>query len=1186
MKKTRRITLLALIAVLALAVVAMVACQDTSAKITFDGNGATGGTAPQAIDTTIGATVTLPQCNLTKTGHTFDGWKTGDKTYNAGDTFEVTAAETTFVAQWKAEQPVEPTTYALTYAAGDHGTGTAPAAVQKEAGAKFNLAAATTFTAETGFEFDGWSDGTNTYAAGAEFTMPAKAVTLTAQWKAEQPVEPTTYALTYAVGDHGTGTAPAAVQKEAGAKFNLAAATTFTAETGFEFDGWSDGTTKYAAGAEFTMPAKAVTLTAQWKAVQYTVTFDPNNDGATWTVKVNHGATVARPAEDPTIESGKTFRYWANGGEYDFATPVTADLELTAEYAWKITFLAGEGATGTVEPQWVKMWRPNAITLPQATGLSNGSKVFAGWNDGTMTYDAGDLYGTSGLQNVTFTAQWNDSQPVDPNKFTLTFTVGGHGAGTPPATRQLSAGETTVLPDGTGLVLDEGFENEVFLGWSESWRGEPLLLAGSIYTMPAKNVTLQAIWGEQAAQPDPDQKYPVTWLKSSNESQSGSITGNLPAELELAAGETITMPAADTLTFAHYTLTKWRVQTYTTDGYWETITNVNPGEAYAMPSKAIRIVAVWTANKVTISFDANGGSGTMNSLQKDFGYGLALTTATFDCKFTAPVGKEFEGWSFSANGAIVPNGTKLDATVVSAEDTVTLYAIWQTAAVIPTTPLIDDIKGSWTATGHTLDILAISDSSNEYIKGYAVLDGKFLLEIMDDSGIYYAYSKDFELFYAVSLSAENLSLTPDSGSAIVLSGKTELVNLERTVFQGKWNKEVKNAAGTVTGYQPWIITESDVYYGIGLTKAAIGLVIGNNFAICYTGANEYNYTYLVEKSENNLVGWYDVSEKSPEAATFVPADFLTLTVDGELNQIVNSGSAPDANKIKTPTAPDGQTFSKWVLAGTETEFDLTAAMTADVSIVAVFETGASDSSKTYIGNCLVTVGSGILAQQYTVSKFEIDFAALTGKAVIDNAESNITLQLLTSMPTELEAVYGANSTYYEISIKYGQMSTQNYIIVNPDQSKFTLCDSNDKPYGTGEFVSQTGEIVEKSERVELADIDGKVFVAESAFYSTTSFGSTTNYTAAKVTFDSNFNSYKIVLLADANKTTGKSYTFPSGKEQIAGTEFTMESGSFTIQFGFMKDQNDNYQLILISLHKADEVELLTGAPVTLTLQSA
>ncbi len=1015
MKKTRRITLLALIAVLALAVVAMVACQDTSAKITFDGNGATGGTAPQAIDTTIGATVTLPQCNLTKTGHTFDGWKTGDKTYNAGDTFEVTAAETTFAAQWKAEQPVGPTTYALTYAAGDHGTGTAPAAVQKEAGAKFNLAAATTFTAETGFEFDGWSDGTNTYAAGAEFTMPEK----------------------------------------------------------------------------------AVTLTAQWKAVQYTVTFDPNNEGATWTVKVNHGATVARPAEDPTIESGKTFRYWANGGEYDFATPVTADLELTAEYAWKITFLAGEGATGTVEPQWVKMWRPNAITLPQATGLSNGSKVFAGWNDGTATYDAGDLYGTSGLQNVTFTAQWNDSQPVDP-----------------------------------------------------------------------------------------DQKYPVTWLKSSNESQSGSITGNLPAELELAAGETITMPAADTLTFTHYTLTKWRVQTYTTDGYWETITNVNPGEAYAMPSKAIRIVAVWTANKVTISFDANGGSGTMNSLQKDFGYGLALTTATFDCKFTAPVGKKFEGWSFSSNGAIVPNGTKLDATVVSAEDTVTLYAIWQTAAVIPTTPLIDDIKGSWTATGHTLDILAISDSSNEYIKGYAVLDGKFLLEIMDDSGTYYAYSKDFDLFYTVSLSAENLSLTPDSGSAIVLSGKTELVNLERTVFQGKWNKEVKNAAGTVTGYQPWIITESDVYYGIGLTKAAIGLVIGNNFAICYTGANEYNYTYLVEKSENNLVGWYDVSEKSPEAATFVPADFLTLTVDGELNQIVNSGSAPDANKIKTPTAPDGQTFSKWVLAGTETEFDLTAAMTADVSIVAVFETGASDSSKTYIGNCLVTVGSGILAQQYTVSKFEIDFAALTGKAVIDNAESNITLQLLTSMPTELEAVYGANSTYYEISIKYGQMSTQNYIIVNPDQSKFTLCDSNDKPYGTGEFVSQTGEIVEKYERVELADIDGKVFVAESAFYSTTSFGSTTNYTAAKVTFDSNFNSYKIVLLADANKTTGKSYTFPSGKEQIAGTEFTMESGSFTIQFGFMKDQNDNYQLILISLHKADEVELLTGAPVTLTLQSA
>lgn len=511
MKKTRRTTmLLALIAVLALAVAALVACANT-AVITFDGNGATGGTAPQAINTTMGSTVTLPECELTKTGHTFDGWKTGDTTYKAGDTFKVTAAETAFVAQWKAEQ-------------------------------------------------------------------------------GEPDPDPQTYALTYAKGDHGTGTAPAAVQKEAGAKFNLAAATLFTAETGYEFDGWSDGANSYAADAEFTMPAKAVTMTAQWKAVQHTVTFDPNNEGAVWTVKVNHGETVAKPSEDPTISSGKMFRYWTDdSGEYNFSTPVTEDIELTATYAWKITFLAGDGATGTVAPQWVSVWRPNAITLPQATGLSNGSKVFVGWNDGTATYDAGDLYGTSGLQNVTFTAQWKDAQPVDPNKFTLTFTLGTGGEGTPPAARQLAEGETTILPDGTGMTIDSTeYPNYVFLGWSIKWNSE-ILKAGSTYTMPAANTTLQARWGEQPSQPDPTTKYTVTY-KSGDHGTGADITETL------SAGK-ITLKAADTFTAeSGYAFGGWQLVGGTEE-------DIYVANGQFILSQNVQFVALWMEQYVAMDND-------------------------------------------------------------------------------------------------------------------------------------------------------------------------------------------------------------------------------------------------------------------------------------------------------------------------------------------------------------------------------------------------------------------------------------------------------------------------------------------------------------------------------------------------------------------------------------------------------
>lgn len=836
MKKTRRTTmLLALIAVLALAVAALVACANT-AVITFDGNGATGGTVPQAINTTMGSTVTLPECELTKTGHTFDGWKTGDTTYKAGDAFEVTAAETTFVAQWKAEQ-------------------------------------------------------------------------------GEPDPDPETYALTYAAGDHGTGTAPAAVQKEAGAKFNLAAATLFTAETGYEFDGWSDGANSYAAGAEFTMPAKAVTMTAQWKAVQHTVTFDPNNEGAPWTVKVNHGETVAKPSEDPTISSGKTFRYWANGSEYNFSTPVTEDIELTATYAWKVTFLAGEGATGTVESQWVTMWRPNAITLPQATGLSNGSKVFVGWNDGTATYDAGDLYGTSGLQNVTFTAQWKDAQPIDP------------------AT-----------------------------------------------------------------------KYTVTWFKSTNDSQIANITGDLPADLELAAGETITMPAANTLTFAHYTFNKWRVQVFVVNsdgsGNWETMydgdtpVNILPEGTFTMPAKNIRILGTWTINKVTISFDANGGSGSMTSIKKDFNSGLAINTPTYDCQFTAPSGKEFEGWSFSANGAIIAAGTKLDASVVSAEDTVTLYAIWKSTTVTPTTPLIDEIKGSWTATGHTLDIIAGSEDDNDYLKGYAVLDGKHFLHVMDNEGAYYLSNEDLSenmVYYELGLSGDTLTLTPFEGDALSFANKTELTNANRNSFVGKWNKESTSTITGTTSVQPWVIGATDICFNQGLTKVSDSMVIGNHLITVVMQLDSYNtqlyYVHVLALDGENLSGWCKEPEKEPVSTTLVPADFLTLTVDGKLNQLVNSGSAPDADKITTPTAPEGQVFSKWVLAGTETEFNLTAAMTADVSIEAKFTTAAASSIKTYVGE--ISDGKTItqIVINETTAKVSITYKNMFNKVTVEDCEA-------------------------------------------------------------------------------------------------------------------------------------------------------------------------------------------------------
>ncbi len=81
----------------------------------------------------------------------------------------------------------------------------------------------------------------------------------------------------------------------------------------------------------------------------------------------------------------------------------------------------------------------------------------------------------------------------------------------------------------------------------------------------------------------------------------------------------------------------------------------------------------------TVSYSANGGSGTMPSVTATAGQAIALPS----CAFTAPAGKEFKAWSI--------NGTQYaaDATyTVSANTTVT--AMWQDTSASTPTPTPTD----------------------------------------------------------------------------------------------------------------------------------------------------------------------------------------------------------------------------------------------------------------------------------------------------------------------------------------------------------------------------------------------------------------------------------------------------------------------------------------------------------------
>ena len=93
--------------------------------------------------------------------------------------------------------------------------------------------------------------------------------------------------------------------------------------------------------------------------------------------------------------------------------------------------------------------------------------------------------------------------------------------------------------------------------------------------------------------------------------------------------------------------------------------------------------------EVTISFDPNGGTGTMQPMKVKSGEKFKLP----ECTFTPPEGKEFAGW-LAANGTVYPAGD----IVFSTTDTV-LKATWKDKAEVDVTEMFTDVEKNWAYPG-------------------------------------------------------------------------------------------------------------------------------------------------------------------------------------------------------------------------------------------------------------------------------------------------------------------------------------------------------------------------------------------------------------------------------------------------------------------------------------------------------
>ena len=95
------------------------------------------------------------------------------------------------------------------------------------------------------------------------------------------------------------------------------------------------------------------------------------------------------------------------------------------------------------------------------------------------------------------------------------------------------------------------------------------------------------------------------------------------------------------------------------------------------------------AKYITISFDPNGGTGTMKPMRVKAGVGYTLP----ECTFTPPEGKEFAGW-LAANGTVYPAGE-----VVTFSIDQSLKATWKDKAEVDVTEMFTDVTKNWAYPG-------------------------------------------------------------------------------------------------------------------------------------------------------------------------------------------------------------------------------------------------------------------------------------------------------------------------------------------------------------------------------------------------------------------------------------------------------------------------------------------------------
>lgn len=585
-------------------------------------------------------------CTLTATpasGYQFQNWKKNGTIVSTNANYSFTVTENaTYTATFGA---IPINYYTITTAASPTVGGTVSGGGTFQEGSSTTLTA----TANTGYSFSKWQDNN---------TQNPRTITVT---------QNATYTATF-TQDHYTVSVYASPSyggtvSGGGSNFTYGSTATLTATpaSGYEFQGWSDGSTDNPHTVTVTGDATYTATFGEVGATYFTVTTSVTPEGSgtvTGGGTYEAGTSIVLTA---TANTGYSFLRWNDGSTMNpRPLTVTNDMSYTAIFeaeVYTIVVVANPTNGGTVTGSGSYAYGSTAtLTATPASGYE-----FQGWSDGSTA----NPHQVTVTENATYTATFT---PVGATYYTVSAVVSPAGSGTVSGTGVFAAGSTTTLR----ANANEGY---TFKRWNDNSTMNPRQVTVN------NNMSFTAFFEAQ--------QYTIT--VNASPAAGGTVSGGG----NYAYGATATLRATPN---ANYTFTQWadgvvqnpRTVTVTENATYTAVFSTAGGETYTL---------TLTVNDPSLGTVMGGGS---------YPAGTPVQIAAYP-----NAGAEFVKWS---------DGSTRNPRVVRLDSDMTLEAEFESAATYTITvnsadPTMGQAFGGGTFhAGETAQISAMANTGYEFVR--------------------------------------------------------------------------------------------------------------------------------------------------------------------------------------------------------------------------------------------------------------------------------------------------------------------------------------------------------------------------------------------------------------------------------------------------------------------------------------